>query len=192
MGDAGAIPVALVAGLALIVLFIIMRAKEKADSKARGKGSEKEGRGWVLDFLAQHRKHYPTALGEIKGGLKQSHWMWYIFPTPLPKDAETRSKLSERSRSYCIPDDRDALALLADKTFRSHLTEILAALSGVKEGGETNQGVLSRVFPSDVDRKKFRMCVRYFVETVREHGGAHILLGEARLMGLLLEWTQGQ
>ena len=31
-------------------------------------------------FVDAHRQDYETALTEIRGGRKRSHWMWYIFP----------------------------------------------------------------------------------------------------------------
>ena len=31
-------------------------------------------------FVDAHRQDYETALEEIRGGRKRSHWMWYIFP----------------------------------------------------------------------------------------------------------------
>jgi len=31
-------------------------------------------------FLDAQQRDYAQALREIKNGLKQSHWIWYIFP----------------------------------------------------------------------------------------------------------------
>ena len=31
-------------------------------------------------FIDAHKRAYERALGEIRGGYKASHWMWYIFP----------------------------------------------------------------------------------------------------------------
>lgn len=31
-------------------------------------------------FVVAQRGSYETALAEIRGGAKRSHWMWYIFP----------------------------------------------------------------------------------------------------------------
>jgi len=33
-------------------------------------------------FLDAQSRDYAQALREIKDGLKQSHWIWYIFPQP--------------------------------------------------------------------------------------------------------------
>ena len=34
----------------------------------------------LLRFLDAQEVAYPQALSELKGGRKQSHWIWYIFP----------------------------------------------------------------------------------------------------------------
>ncbi len=31
-------------------------------------------------FVSVHKDVYDRALGELRSGLKQSHWMWFIFP----------------------------------------------------------------------------------------------------------------
>ena len=31
-------------------------------------------------FIDAQKRAYERALGEIRGGYKASHWMWYIFP----------------------------------------------------------------------------------------------------------------
>ncbi len=31
-------------------------------------------------FLAAQESVYETALGELRGGRKRSHWMWFVFP----------------------------------------------------------------------------------------------------------------
>ena len=31
-------------------------------------------------FVAAQEDDYPTALAEIRGGRKRSHWIWFIFP----------------------------------------------------------------------------------------------------------------
>ena len=32
-------------------------------------------------FYSAHRQDFELALAEIRGGYKQSHWMWYISPS---------------------------------------------------------------------------------------------------------------
>ncbi len=43
-------------------------------------------------FLRAQERDYDQALAEIRGGRKQSHWMWYIFPqlTGLGRSATAR------------------------------------------------------------------------------------------------------
>lgn len=36
----------------------------------------------IRRFIGPHKKHFATALEEIRAGQKQTHWSWYIFPTP--------------------------------------------------------------------------------------------------------------
>ena len=73
-------------------------------------------------FVDAHRRSFQTALGEIRNGHKQSHWMWYIFP-------QIRGLgVSSRSQYYAIQDLDEAAAFLRDPYLGKNLLEICSAL----------------------------------------------------------------
>ena len=73
-------------------------------------------------FLDAQSRDYPTALAEIRGGRKRSHWIWYIFPQ---LEALGRSGMA---KAYGIKDLAEARAYLAEPTLRARLIEISEAL----------------------------------------------------------------
>jgi uncharacterized protein (DUF1810 family) len=66
---------------------------------------------------------YDTALGEIRGGRKISHWIWYIFPQ---LDGLGRSSTA---RAYAFRDLAEACAYLRDPLLRARYEEIAGAIS---------------------------------------------------------------
>jgi uncharacterized protein (DUF1810 family) len=78
-------------------------------------------------FLSAQQGVYESALQEIKGGRKQSHWMWFIFPQI------TGLGHTEISRFYSIRSPQEAADYLAHPLLGKRLMEIaeaLLALSG--------------------------------------------------------------
>ena len=65
---------------------------------------------------------YDTALAEIRGGAKRSHWIWYIFP-----QIEGLGR-SSSARAYALQDVGEACAYLRDPILRAHYEEIVAAV----------------------------------------------------------------
>jgi uncharacterized protein (DUF1810 family) len=56
-------------------------------------------------FVAAQDGVYEQALAEIKAGLKQSHWMWFIFPQyeglgPSPMSQRYAIKSRAEARAY--------------------------------------------------------------------------------------------
>jgi len=70
---------------------------------------------------AQHRD-YETALAEINGGRKRSHWMWYIFPQIKGLG------FSSTSQHYGIKDLKEAQAYLQHPILGPRLVTISKAL----------------------------------------------------------------
>jgi len=66
---------------------------------------------------------YDTALAEIRGGGKRSHWIWYIFP-----QIEGLGR-SSTARAYAIHDLGEACAYLRDSILRARYEEIVGAVS---------------------------------------------------------------
>jgi len=69
-------------------------------------------------FRSAHEKSYDTALREIKSGIKQTHWMWYIFPQIQGLGHSSNAKY------YAIRDKEEAIAYWNDPVLSSHLLEI--------------------------------------------------------------------
>jgi len=69
-------------------------------------------------FISAHEKSYDIALREIKSGMKQSHWMWYIFPQIQGLGHSSTAKY------YAIKDKEEAIAYWNDPVLSSHLLEI--------------------------------------------------------------------
>jgi uncharacterized protein (DUF1810 family) len=76
-------------------------------------------------FLDAQQASYPTALSEIKGGRKRSHWMWYIFPQIQGLG------LSETARFYAVRDRAEAAAYVQHPVLGARLVEISHALLGL-------------------------------------------------------------
>lgn len=99
-------------------------------------------------FLTAQERIYETALNEIRGGRKRSHWIWYIFPQIRGLG---HSRISEH---YAIADLEEARAYLHNITLRSRLIEISGALL-------TQSGDLHSIMGSP-DDLKVRSCMTLF------------------------------
>ena len=73
---------------------------------------------------------YPVALGEIKNGRKESHWMWYIFPQLKELGYSSTAKY------YGLTKD-EAKAYLNDEILKSRLLEISQVLLELKSNDAT-------------------------------------------------------
>ena len=73
-------------------------------------------------FVKAQQYDYDTALREIRGGRKRSHWMWYIFPQLKGLG------YSSTSQYYGIRDLEEAKAYLQHPVLGPHLVEISEAL----------------------------------------------------------------
>ena len=92
-------------------------------------------------FIDAQRSDFAIALSEIKGGRKQSHWMWYIFPQVLGLGYTSTSIL------YAIKDLDEATAYLNHEVLGKRLIEISNALLAL----ETNDA--HKIFGSPDDMK---------------------------------------
>jgi uncharacterized protein (DUF1810 family) len=93
--------------------------------------------------------NYEQALREIRSGRKESHWMWYIFPT------FAGLWTSERSKRYSIKSIAEAKAYLAHPVLGPRLRECTEAVLGIE--GRT----AFEIFGSP-DDKKLRSCATLF------------------------------
>mmetsp|Transcript_19419 Transcript_19419/g.42421 ORF Transcript_19419/g.42421 Transcript_19419/m.42421 type:complete len:222 (-) Transcript_19419:137-802(-) len=100
---------------------------------------------------------YAHALSEIRHGRKQSHWIWYVWPT-LPSLRHTSKP------HFSLPDLGAAQAFLQDKVLVDRLAEITAAATE-----HLRKGVQPRVlFGSTVDATKFAETMTFFVVAAAE------------------------
>ena len=83
-------------------------------------------------FYEAQKTSYPCALKEVKNGMKESHWMWFIFPQIAGLG------FSSTSNYYAIKDLEEAKSYLADEVLGSRLKEISSELLKL----ETNIPVL--------------------------------------------------
>ena len=73
-------------------------------------------------FVKAQEYDYAAALGEIRGGRKRSHWMWYIFP-------QLRGLgFSSTAQFYGIRDLDEARDYMAHPVLGPRLVEISEAL----------------------------------------------------------------
>ena len=97
---------------------------------------------------------YPVALGEIKNGRKESHWMWYIFPQLKELGYSSTAKY------YGLTKD-EAKAYINDEILKSRLIEISQVLL------ESNSNNATEIFgyPDDL---KLKSCMTLFSEIAPE------------------------
>lgn len=77
-------------------------------------------------FVEAQQAVYDQALAEIRRGLKQSHWMWFVFPQ------FDRLGFSAMSRRYAIKSLDEARAYLAHPLLGPRLLECAEAVLGVE------------------------------------------------------------
>ena len=97
---------------------------------------------------------YPVALGEIKNGRKESHWMWYIFPQLKELGYSSTAKY------YGLTKD-EAKAYINDEILKSRLIGISQVLL------ELNSNNATEIFgyPDDL---KLKSCMTLFSEIAPE------------------------
>jgi uncharacterized protein (DUF1810 family) len=77
-------------------------------------------------FIAAQAPIYAQALGELRAGQKQSHWMWFIFPQIAGLGQ------SPTSRAYAIQSLDEARAYLAHPVLGARLRECCQALMNLR------------------------------------------------------------
>ena len=100
-------------------------------------------------FLRAQDTGYEQALSELRAGLKQSHWMWWIFPQFHGLGASPTSKY------YSIKSVTEAKAYLAHPVLGPRLVECTEAVLQVE--GRSATEILGS--PDDL---KLRSCATLF------------------------------
>ena len=112
-------------------------------------------------FRTAHEKSYDTALREIQSGMKQTHWMWYIFPQIQGLGHSTTAKF------YAIKDKEEAVAYWNDPVLSSHLLEISRELLKLNSSIDWILG-----YPDDL---KLKSCMTLFYLVTGEHTFREVL-----------------
>ncbi len=102
-------------------------------------------------FVQAQDGSYGTALAEIRGGRKRSHWMWTVFPQVAGLG------LSETSQHYAIRSVAEAQAYLAHPALGSRLMDCVEVL--LKVEGRTARDIFGS--PDDL---KLRSCATLFAQ----------------------------
>jgi uncharacterized protein (DUF1810 family) len=77
-------------------------------------------------FVRAQADDYATALAEVRGGRKRSHWMWYVFPQFAGLGS------SPMAQRYAINSRAEAEAYLRHPVLGPRLVEIGEAALGVE------------------------------------------------------------
>ena len=107
-------------------------------------------------FVSAQKDVYDSALAEVRGGRKRTHWMWFVFPQLRGLGS------SPISRQFAIESAAEARAYLAHPVLGARLLECCEALLRVN-GGSAND-----IFGSP-DDLKLRSCATLFA-SVSEPG----------------------
>ena len=102
-------------------------------------------------FVSAQAGAYDTALGEIRRGAKQTHWMWFVFPQIAGLGR------SEMARRFAIQSLAKARAYLAHPVLGPRLRECVAALQDLI--GMTAESVFG-----GIDAIKLRSSLTLFIE----------------------------
>ncbi|UPK39847.1 DUF1810 domain-containing protein [Bradyrhizobium sp. 186] len=100
-------------------------------------------------FVQAQNPVYPTVIGELSRGRKQSHWMWFVFPQLAGLG------FSAMSQRYAIGSREEADAYLAHPVLGARLVECTGLVLAVK--GRTIHAILGA--PDDA---KFRSSMTLF------------------------------
>ena len=101
-------------------------------------------------FVSAQSMMYETALSEIRGGRKKSHWMWYIFPQIAGLG------MSSMAQYYAIADLAEAKEYIQHSLLGPRLIEISNALLTL----EGNNPTMLMGYPDDM---KLRSSMTLFM-----------------------------
>ena len=77
--------------------------------------------GDLSRFVDGYERDFDRALGEIRGGRKRSHWMWYLFPQIAGLG------FSSTSRYYAVADRGEAEEFLSDPRLGPRYAQLVDA-----------------------------------------------------------------
>lgn len=105
---------------------------------------------------------FATALAELRGGRKTSHWIWYIFP-----QLEGLGR-SSTARAYALRNLDEAVVYLSDPLLRARLLQVTEIVAE-----QLSRGVrLVELMGGTIDALKLVSSLTLFELAVGEIGGA--------------------
>ena len=102
-------------------------------------------------FLEAQEATYDTALDELRGGRKRSHWIWFVFPQIVGLGH------SPAAQHYALRSLEEAQAYLAHPILGARLHECLKLLQTL---GATD----AKAVFGELDAMKFRSSLTLFAE----------------------------
>ena len=114
-------------------------------------------------FIDAQAPIYAQALGELRAGQKQSHWMWFIFPQIAGLGQ------SPTSRAYAIQSLQEAQAYLSHPVLGARLRECCQMLMNAR-------GNSARDIFGPIDAMKLHSCLTLFAEADHDEALFHDLL----------------
>lgn len=102
-------------------------------------------------FVAAQGGVYPQVVAELRGGRKQSHWMWFIFPQVAGLGH------SAMAHKYAIRSGDEAAAYLAHPVLGPRLRECAGLVADIEDRP------IEEIFRSPDDRK-FQSSMTLFAD----------------------------
>ncbi len=102
-------------------------------------------------FLMAQEDSYHLALSELRSGMKQSHWSWYILPQVRGLGS------SPMSVRYGIQSLAEASAYLDHPVLGPRLRECVSAIN-------KHKNVSADQILGDIDAQKFQSCLTLFAQ----------------------------
>lgn len=102
-------------------------------------------------FVAAQAGVYPQVVAELRGGRKQSHWMWFIFPQVAGLGH------SAMAQKYAIRSGDEAAAYLAHPVLGPRLRECAGLVADIEDRP------IDEIFWSPDDRK-FQSSMTLFAD----------------------------
>lgn len=134
-------------------------------------------------FYRPHLHHFQNAVEEIRQGQKESHWMWYLVPTPpyLIDGVEVGSSMNRR---YALRSDQEVISYLQfnrpDVDLRQNYVDLAKAIVQQLEDGNP----LPNMFRYG-DHKKVLSSITLFERVGTQLGDQELFVPCRRILELV-------
>lgn len=117
----------------------------------RGRGAAMDDSFRLQRFVEAQAGVHEIALGELRGGRKRSHWMWFVFPQVAGLGQ------SPTAREYAIGSLREARAYLEHPVLGARLRECAQVLLDVDDAAGDAESIFG-----GLDAMKLRSSMTLF------------------------------